>query len=680
MPSISFTDRIRIALATKQAGWDNPPARAGISTVPWWPTEHTGPTRPASNAIVEALLNVKSRSVNELAPSVWWTPDDPEDEPQPHHGHPLNLLLDRPNSMMDWSDINDYAVAAIDLAGTGFLAKLRATPGGPVVALWPLYPEYVTPLSSAERWLAAWRYQPPGGERLELDPSEVVVLRSGLNRTDHRLGRSALAAALREVLTDDEAARYTSAILHNLGVPGVVLTVRDNAPEPTPEQAAAVRSQWATQFGGDRRGGVLITRTYDVHPVSINPRDMDLAAIRHVPEERIAGVLGIPAIMASLGSGLAHATYANVDGLREFMTEETIVSWWRVNGRQLTRGLVEPGEAVQIGYPISLARALQEDRNSESVRVGDLYTRGLIGLGEARAQLGYDDAAPTDLHPMIGEAGSGIPGDGDGDGVVGEGDRKSVGRALPPILKQSGFDEARWESEWEDAVGDILAGWAARFAADAGLATTTDQLEAIADAAINPDELEGAFRRLGVAMVMDLAYGPDILPTKAATLNPDDVAAGMSRFADQHATRAVAGISEWTRIRVRNVITRGMAAGDSLEQITSDVNRWIGDPARAATIARTEVTALRWAAADFAAAADPRPMWKTWLIGASDPRDTHGEANGQRVLDFEYFTVGGWPLRHPGDPSGPAEEIVNCRCRMVFNLATRVVPEGRFGR
>jgi len=64
MPSTSFTDRVRTAIATKQAGWDNPPARAGTSTTPWWPTEHTGPTRPASNSIVEAILNVKSRSVN----------------------------------------------------------------------------------------------------------------------------------------------------------------------------------------------------------------------------------------------------------------------------------------------------------------------------------------------------------------------------------------------------------------------------------------------------------------------------------------------------------------------------------------------------------------------------------------------------------------------------------------
>jgi predicted RNA binding protein YcfA (HicA-like mRNA interferase family) len=43
-------------------------------------------------------------------------------------------------------------------------------------------------------------------------------------------------------------------------------------------------------------------------------------------------------------------------------------------------------------------------------------------------------------------------------------------------------------------------------------------------------------------------------------------------------------------------------------------------------------------------------------------RHTHMEANGQTVPVHSQFTVGGSRLSFPGDPLGPYEEIVNCRC------------------
>jgi hypothetical protein len=32
----------------------------------------------------------------------------------------------------------------------------------------------------------------------------------------------------------------------------------------------------------------------------------------------------------------------------------------------------------------------------------------------------------------------------------------------------------------------------------------------------------------------------------------------------------------------------------------------------------------------------------------------------------EPFTVGGASLMYPGDPAGPAEEVINCRCCVGF--------------
>lgn len=40
----------------------------------------------------------------------------------------------------------------------------------------------------------------------------------------------------------------------------------------------------------------------------------------------------------------------------------------------------------------------------------------------------------------------------------------------------------------------------------------------------------------------------------------------------------------------------------------------------------------------------------------------HREVDGQVVWVGQPFNVGGWPMLYPGDPAGPPEEVINCRC------------------
>lgn len=55
---------------------------------------------------------------------------------------------------------------------------------------------------------------------------------------------------------------------------------------------------------------------------------------------------------------------------------------------------------------------------------------------------------------------------------------------------------------------------------------------------------------------------------------------------------------------------------------------------------------------------------RTWIDAGDDRvRDSHAEMNGQQVgLDEPFTTPGGVSLMYPGDPSGPPEETIQCRC------------------
>jgi hypothetical protein len=89
---------------------------------------------------------------------------------------------------------------------------------------------------------------------------------------------------------------------------------------------------------------------------------------------------------------------------------------------------------------------------------------------------------------------------------------------------------------------------------------------------------------------------------------------------------------------------------------------------QAERLVRTEATnaanyATMQSAQDIFPGAD---MQKEW-ISASDERTraAHREANGQ-IVDFNKpFIVKGEELMRPGDPSGSASNVINCRCSMA---------------
>jgi uncharacterized protein with gpF-like domain len=62
-------------------------------------------------------------------------------------------------------------------------------------------------------------------------------------------------------------------------------------------------------------------------------------------------------------------------------------------------------------------------------------------------------------------------------------------------------------------------------------------------------------------------------------------------------------------------------------------------------------------------------MRKVWISAEDDrTREDHIEADGQAVGMQDSFTIGGWELAYPGDPNGPAEQIINCRCTVGYEV------------
>jgi uncharacterized protein with gpF-like domain len=124
-------------------------------------------------------------------------------------------------------------------------------------------------------------------------------------------------------------------------------------------------------------------------------------------------------------------------------------------------------------------------------------------------------------------------------------------------------------------------------------------------------------------------------------------------------------------------VERGITEGRSIDDVqaaiqvlltASGADRW---PNRARTVARTETIGavnagvFRAAEMDAQERGDVAPM-KVWIAtDDSRTRPTHTDADGQRTLLRSPFQVGGAQLLFPGDPAGPAQEVINCRCTTI---------------
>lgn len=124
-------------------------------------------------------------------------------------------------------------------------------------------------------------------------------------------------------------------------------------------------------------------------------------------------------------------------------------------------------------------------------------------------------------------------------------------------------------------------------------------------------------------------------------------------------------------------ITDGVNGGESKEQIAERVDRvliyteserW---PNRAATIAQTETTRA-YGAGTLAAGLEQsrvtgRLLRKRWDTERdARVRASHREVDGEvRDLGMPFY-VDGVPLQFPGDPIGPPESVINCRCDLMI--------------
>jgi len=267
--------------------------------------------------------------------------------------------------------------------------------------------------------------------------------------------------------------------------------------------------------------------------------------------------------------------------------------------------------------------------------------------------------------------------------------------ATPPPLKadENGFvseaDFEEWIVSWEVESARLMGDAAAKIAEE-HLNMYVETLVAAGDPAVfdaMTAEWQVAVDEFLALGVKPLYLQGSIGAQLGAPLMPVDLLATWTQVVNVNAANYVmtasnrivgASSSIWSQVQF--AAEQSISSGVEIPKLRKEVENITGYArGRAQAIARTEVMgAYNGGDMDGARALGAYgPVEKSWLAtGGPRTRESHAEADGQTVLMEESFIVGGVAMDRPLDPSGPAEEVVNCRCVMQMFFVGDTRPDG----
>lgn len=358
----------------------------------------------SNSALVQACIAWVANAFAQSTPAVL-SFDKSGDYESPNASHPVSRLIRRPTydpriqrSYYSWRPFIQATLTSFICDGNAYWLKVRS-PMGRVVQLWYIPHWMMEPwweIGSSE-FIEYYRYSPsfggPAGTTYEqIKPSEVVHFRDGLDPANTRKGFSKVKTLLREVYTDEEAARWTASLLKNQAVPGLVISPAAGWVAQD-DDLKALKTRVEAGVTGDNKGRVLVASgPTTVAQYGFSPEQMKLGDIRNVPEERISALIGIPAAVVGFGTGLEMTKVgATMAELVDLAWQNGVMPKMRVLAGEIEEQLFPDfgvdGELNEFQFDTSKVPIMADYRNKEADTLEKLMRWSVVQRGEGRRRL-----------------------------------------------------------------------------------------------------------------------------------------------------------------------------------------------------------------------------------------------------------------------------------------------------
>jgi HK97 family phage portal protein len=340
-----------------------------------------------TNAVVGACLRALAFKFPEPQPLVK-TADRNGNLERVAPTHPLQRLLTRPNRIMSHNELAVFQIIYMAVGGQCYLHKVRSG-AGRVVELWPYHAGHISPVPSATDWVSEYEYDVGDGRKSRIPANDIVHLKWPMpDLAQPWMSLPPLRQVAREVDADSEMTRMIYALLRNDATPWTIINVKTELSETAWER---FKTQWYARHGGDAKGGISVLEgDATIERLALNLQELDISALRRIPEARICAAFGVPPAVVGMYVGLEKMTYSNAEEARKMFTQDTLVPLWNIVAGELEQDLgPEFGDGLVVEYDTSRVAALQEDENGKYTRNIEAWKEGVITHNEVRGALGF---------------------------------------------------------------------------------------------------------------------------------------------------------------------------------------------------------------------------------------------------------------------------------------------------
>lgn len=319
-------------------------------------------------------------------------------------------LLSDPHDDLTLRELRGLVARCKFVDGNAYLIKLRNGGGtildnvhGMVEQLHPVDPTRMRPARDKDstKLIDFYALDLGNGKSARVPKENVIHFRDAeLDPRDPAKGLGVVRRLAREVGTDAEEDAFVASFMRNMGIPGLVFAPKE-ASKGQVIDVEQLQSYVAASTTGSNRGKPLVFKTpVDFYQMSASTQVLDLSHVSARVETRIAGMVGIPAILAGLAAGLDATSYgANTRALVESFIENELMSAWDEDGERWTIALrsdfgFKPTQ--WLGYDWTGLRALQDDEDAKVKRYTSMWVTNAITLLQYHTALDMDLPAGAD--------------------------------------------------------------------------------------------------------------------------------------------------------------------------------------------------------------------------------------------------------------------------------------------
>lgn len=307
--------------------------------------------------------------------------------------HELVDLIRRPNPYWTARVLAKAIALSLIVDGNAYLIKIRSKGKGQPVQLW-WHPHWaIGPRWPADGSTYIQDYEVRiDGQPYSVPVEDVIHFRDGIDPRNERLGLAPLKAQLRGVCSDNETEGYTAAILRNLGIPGIVVTLKSGF-KIDADNIERLKERFRDNFSGENRGdATILAGDADLKQVGMSPEQLRLDKIPLQIQSKILAAIGVPMMVVGLPD--SNKTYSNLAESLRAAGHNCLIPLQDLVAETLTQSLLpdfgyDPN-VYRVEFDYSNVEWLQEVRDSKSTRVRAEWKDGIISLNEARQALGYE--------------------------------------------------------------------------------------------------------------------------------------------------------------------------------------------------------------------------------------------------------------------------------------------------